>query len=91
MVALDDALWRLLGRTGRLLTRSLSPVGLDLRRPDGSVQRARPADDGSPTAILSGRPGELILYLMGRQSVAHVEFDGPPAAVAALRAAPFGL
>ncbi|MHB2028572.1 MAG: TIGR03085 family metal-binding protein, partial [Acidimicrobiales bacterium] len=62
MLALDDALWQLLGRTGRLLTRSLSPVGLDLRRPDGSVQKARPAHAGSPTAILSGRPSELVLY-----------------------------
>ena len=39
---------------------------------------------GEPTARLSGPPGELLLYVFGRQTVAHVEVSGPPEAVAAV-------
>ena len=50
-VALDDGLWRILGRMERLLTRSLGPIGLDLRRPDGTVRTARPAGANSGLRI----------------------------------------
>jgi len=50
--------------------------------------RVRP---GEPTARLSGVPGELLLYVFGRQSAAHVEVTGPTEAVAAVRRTHFGM
>lgn len=85
--ALDDALWKLLRHSGRLLARPLHAVGLVLRRPGGDDLTAR---RGTPTATISGRPGEIVLYLMGRKAAAHVEVDGPAEAVAAVQAASFG-
>ena len=38
-----------------------------------------------------GPPGELLLYLFGRQAAAHVEVTGPDAAVEAVRSAHFGM
>lgn len=84
----DDGLWRLLGRMGRLLCRSLGPVGLELRRPDGATHAVR---RGSPTAVLVGPPGELALYLTGRRSAAHVDLRGPLDATQAVEAARLGL
>jgi hypothetical protein len=44
-----------------------------------------------PAARIGGPPGELLLYLFGRQSAAHVEVTGPTAAVEAVRHARFGM
>ena len=38
-----------------------------------------------------GEPGELLLYLFGRQSVAEVDFDGPVDAIEAVTRTKFGL
>ena len=46
---------------------------------------------GEPTARLSGPPGELLLYLFGRQRAAHVDVRGPAPAVAALHRTHFGM
>ena len=46
---------------------------------------------GEPTARVAGAPGELLLYLFGRQSAAHVEVSGPDAAGEAVRRARFGM
>ena len=56
----------------------------------GTAERAtvRP---GEPTARLSGAPGELLLYIVGRQAAAQVEVSGPPEAVAAVGRAHFGM
>ena len=83
----EDALWRMLTRGGKLLTRKFKGFGLDLVRDGGDTVHARTGDQ---VAILTGRPGELILYLMGRKTAAQVEFAGPDEALAALRATPFG-
>jgi len=40
---------------------------------------------------MTGPPGELLLYLFGRQGAAHVELSGPAAAVDAVRRARFGM
>jgi hypothetical protein len=42
-------------------------------------------------ARIAGPPGELLLYLFGRQDAAHVEVSGPGAAVEAVRRARFGM
>lgn len=85
---LADALWRVVGRAGWLLTRSLGPVGLRLQRPDGTARTVRRR---ASTAILTGAPGELALYLTGRRGAATVTLEGPAEAVAAVRAADLGL
>ena len=85
---LADGLWRVLGRAGRLLARSLGPTGLQLRRPDGAC---RTVHRGVSPATLTGAPGELALYLTGRRDAAVVTLEGPDDAVAAVRAADLGL
>ena len=87
--ALDAALWRNATRSSRYLTRRLRDVGLDLEWP-GSGERAT-VRSGEPRARLSGPPGELLLYLFGRQAVAAVELSGSPEAVAAVRRTHLGM
>jgi uncharacterized protein (TIGR03085 family) len=87
--AMDAALWRNVRRGGRFLGRRLGGCGLEVEWA-GTNERVtvRP---GSPTARLSGAPGELLLYLFGRQAAAQVEVSGPAEAVAALRRTHFGM
>lgn len=71
---LDEALWRLLQTTSRLVSGRVKPVGLEIRRPDGVTHVVRQA---SPMAVLSGEVSELVLYLNGRRSAAVVDLSGP--------------
>ncbi|KKC03428.1 TIGR03085 family metal-binding protein [Mycobacterium nebraskense] len=84
---MDAALWRNVRRGGRYLSRRLGGCGLAVEWA-GERVTIRP---GSPTARLSGRPGELLLYLFGRQAAARVEVSGAPEAVAAVRRTHFGM
>ncbi|GAA3067904.1 hypothetical protein GCM10020000_60340 [Streptomyces olivoverticillatus] len=65
-----------------------SPVGLVLRRPDG---RTAVAHRGAPVVTATGEPGELTLFLFGRQDAARVELDGEQGALAKLRGATLGI
>ena len=87
--AMDAALWRNVRRGGRYLCRRLHGCGLEIEW-TGTNERVtvRP---GSPAARLSGLPGELLLYVFGRQSAAQVEVSGPPEAVAAVHRTHFGM
>jgi len=87
--AMDAALWRNVRRGGRFLSRRLRGCGLEIEWA-GTDERVtvRP---GSPRARLSGAPGELLLYLFGRQAAAQVDVSGPPEAVAAVRRTHFGM
>ena len=71
---LDDALWRLLMTTSRLVSGRVKPVGLEIRRPDGVTHVVRQA---SPMAVLTGEVSELVLYLNGRKGAASVDLSGP--------------
>ncbi|WP_432039995.1 TIGR03085 family metal-binding protein [Streptomyces cucumeris] len=82
-----DALWSRIERAARMFGRK-SPVGLVLRRPDG---RTAVAHRGTPVATVTGEPGELALFLYGRQGAARVELDGDKAAVETARSAPLGI
>lgn len=82
-----DALWSRTERVARVFGRK-SPVGLVLRRPDG---RTAVAHRGVPVVTGTGEPGELALFLYGRQKVARVELDGDKEAVAAVREAKLGV
>ena len=87
--AMDAALWRNVRRGSHYLSRRLEACGLEIEWA-GTDERVtvRP---GEPTAGLSGAPGELLLYVFGRQDAAQVEVRGPPEAVAAVRRTHFGM
>ena len=86
---LDDELWSLLGRMAPLMVRKAGVRGVRLvvRRDDGREHAAGRGRD----VVVTGPVGELVLELYGRRSVAQVAYDGPPDAVAAVRAAEFGI
>jgi uncharacterized protein (TIGR03085 family) len=87
--ALDEALWRNLGTAPWFLARRLRGVGLELERAGtNQILRAR---RGKPTVRLTGLPGELLLYLFGRQGAADVEVSGPPEAAEAVARVRFGI
>jgi uncharacterized protein (TIGR03085 family) len=75
--ARDAVTWAGVSRAGKLTLRR-SPVGIVLRRPDGTETVAR---RGPNTVILSGEPGDLLLFAFGRDAV-HVEFEGEQTAIA---------
>ena len=87
--AMDEALWRNVTRAPWYLARRLHGAGLELQwAGTGKTIRAR---RGEPTARIAGAPGELLLYLFGRQDAARVEVSGPAAAVEAVQRTRFGL
>jgi uncharacterized protein (TIGR03085 family) len=97
--ALETELEAALRRIARLLCRkvgaglTLAITGTDshgVPRATGSVRMVT-ARKGSPSATLTGPPGELLLYLYGRTGVAAVEISGAPAAIAAVQSATFGI
>ena len=87
--AMDEALWHNVRRGCWLLARRLRGAGLELHWA-GTARTIR-ARRGEPTARIAGPPGELLLYLFGRQVAAQVEVNGPVAAVEAVRRARFGM
>ncbi len=87
--ALDEALWHNVSLGRWFLARRLRGVGLELCW--AGTSRSVRVRRGSPEARIVGRPGELLLYLFGRQAAAHVEVTGPDAAVEAVRRTRFGM
>ncbi len=87
--AMDEALWRNVRRGRWLLARRLRGAGLELQW--AGTSRTVRARRGEPTARIAGPPGEVLLYLFGRQQAAQVEVSGPDAAVEVLRRARFGM
>lgn len=83
-----DLVWRLGRGLGRLTTRTLD-VPLAVRRADTGAEATLRRGD-SPV-VVSGPPGEVVLFLFGRDYATDLTFDGPPEAVAAVRAAELGL
>ena len=87
--AMDAALWRNVSRAPWFLARRLRGAGLELQWA-GTAHTIR-ARRGEPTVRIAGPPGELLLYLFGRQHAARVEVSGSPNAVNAVRRARFGM
>jgi uncharacterized protein (TIGR03085 family) len=77
---LEALSWRMVGLSARRLARRIRPYGLELSRPDGAKRRY----GSGATATLSGPATELVLYLSGRRSSAHVTLAGDADAVAAV-------
>lgn len=86
---IDAALWRNVRRGGRFLSRRLGACGLEVQWA-GTGERVR-MRAGEPMARLAGTPGELLLYVFGRQTAARVDVSGPEEAVAAVRRTHFGM
>jgi uncharacterized protein (TIGR03085 family) len=81
------ALWRGVSFTAKLGLRRLHiPV---LVRAPGFGQVT--VGDGTPQATLTGEPGELALFVSGRQRAARVDVDGPPETAERLRTAALGM
>jgi uncharacterized protein (TIGR03085 family) len=83
----SDSLWSRLEKGARLMGRK-APVGLVLRLADG---RTAVAHKGTPVVTVTGEPGELVLFLSGRQSTAKVELEGDKEAIARLMDAKLGV
>ncbi len=79
-----DELWDLLSRSGSFLGRGL-PVPVRLARADrpGTSAAFR---KGADPVVVTGPVGELVMWAFGRAAVRDVTFDGPPDAVAELKA-----
>jgi uncharacterized protein (TIGR03085 family) len=87
--AVDEALWANVRSARWFLARRLRGVGLEVQWT--GTPRTVSARRGDPMARITGPPGELLLYLFGRQDAAHVDVRRPPAAVEAVRSARFGM
>ncbi|MFE9254591.1 TIGR03085 family metal-binding protein [Streptomyces sp. NPDC006879] len=82
-----DALWSRLERLARITARR-APVGLVLRRPNGQTVVAH---KGTPVVTVTGEPGELTMFLFGRQDCAQVELEGEKEAIARITGTKFGI
>ncbi|GIJ77739.1 TIGR03085 family protein [Micromonospora phaseoli] len=83
---LDKALWRRTSALARLALRRF-PAHLLVQAPGhGEVVTGR---GGEPLRLV-GTPGELALFLSGRQRVARVQLDGAPELMDRLRGAKLG-
>ncbi|WP_231639523.1 TIGR03085 family metal-binding protein [Mycobacterium sp. Marseille-P9652] len=87
--AMDAALWRNVCRGGRFLSRRLGGSALEVEW--AGTDSRFPVRPGSPAVLISGAPGELLLYLFGRQDAAEVSVTGPAEAVEAVRGNHFGM
>jgi uncharacterized protein (TIGR03085 family) len=87
--AMDEALWRNVKAARWFLARRLHGAGLELHWA-GTAHTVR-ARRGEPIARIAGAPGELLLYLFGRQRAAQVEVSGTAAAIEAVQRTRFGM
>jgi uncharacterized protein (TIGR03085 family) len=80
------ALWAATKLTAKMGLRKLH-VPVSVRAPGfGTIQ----AGDGTPQATLVGEPGELALFISGRQRAARVQVEGAPELTQRLRTAKLG-
>ena len=86
---LEAALWKGLGTMARLFLGK-AEVGVDLVADGHGRRAAKAAPAGADTVTVHGTPGEITLFVSGRQRVASVELEGPEAAQTALREAELG-
>lgn len=84
----EDALWAMQGRRTKFLTRTLDDIDLTLALPDGET---KPIGGGSRPVTLTGRAGELTLFLAGRREAAQVELKGETEAVDEVRTGKLGI
>lgn len=80
------ALWRQASAAGKLRLRRF-PAAVLIQAPE--YGETSTGAGGEPVRLV-GAPGELALFLSGRQRVARVQVDGPPALAERLRTARLG-
>lgn len=85
---IDAVLWKMLGFGARLAKREVKGAALTLRTPDG---RDRVVSTEGKAVTMTGEPGELSLFMAGRQGAAVVELNGDAEGIAIVRAAKFGV
>ncbi len=85
---LDEQLWNSLKASAFIARRKVKGAGLVLRTPDG---REREVKSLEPRVVVTGTPGELALFMSGRQEAADVTFDGTNEAIALIRATKLGI
>ncbi len=87
--ALEKGLWRALRMSGKLMYRRSAVGAVLVAVGYGRYAVKGPGEQG--TAVLRGRPGELLLFSSGRARVADVTVEGPDKAVAQMREARLGM
>jgi len=85
--AATRALWHAVSGVARLALRRF-PAQVEIEAPGSGQVRA---GAGGPAIRLTGEPGELVMFLSGRQRAARVEVTGPEETVRRLRQARLGL
>jgi uncharacterized protein (TIGR03085 family) len=86
----QKAIWRSVGMAGRGLVRSAG-VPVEIRWPGADKERTAVLRKGEDAAVVSGAPGELAMFLFGREQHTGLEFTGSPASVEKLQQAGLGL
>jgi uncharacterized protein (TIGR03085 family) len=84
----DDILWDSLKTSTFIARRRIKGAGLVLKTPDG---RERVVKQAEPLVTITGAPGELVLFMSGRQEAADGRYDGTPEAIALVRATKLGI
>jgi uncharacterized protein (TIGR03085 family) len=84
----DTILWNSLRTSTLIARRRIHGAGLRLLTPDG---RERIVKQAEPLVTVTGRPGELVLFVSGRQEAADVHYDGNAEAIALVRATKLGI
>jgi len=85
---IEAALWRGLQRGHRLATRRVKGVEVNFVTPDGKTIHSGKGDE---SVTITGRPGEIILFLSGRKEAANVELTGSDEAIATVEEADLGI
>lgn len=81
-------LWKAIGYAGRGLVRP-ADVPVTIRWDENGLETTlRGGDDG---VVVTGDPGELVLFLFGRDQTVGLAFDGPATSVSKLRKASLGI
>jgi uncharacterized protein (TIGR03085 family) len=86
---LEAALWQNVRRGSRFLSRRLRGAGLEIKW--AGTRESFMVRQEEPTARLIGAPGELLLFVFGRQAAADVRVSGTPQAVGAVDRTHFGM
>ena len=81
-------LWKAIGYAGRGLVRSTG-VPVAIRWEETGVETT--LRRGERPVMVTGDPGEITLFLFGRDQVSGLAFDGPPPHVTKLRHAGLGI
>ena len=90
--ALDEntsaALWRAISMTGRGLVR---PAGVPVTIRDTDTGKTAVLRRGSDPVTVSGRVGEIVMFLHGRRHTVGLELTGPAASIQRLQDANLGI